>query len=167
MTYVSGIEPKNMAYIMMLAGAGMVVGNLLGGILTDKLDAPRTAAILMFAMALALSVVFFFSQNTVLSIVMVFICGGLSMSSSSPLNILSMKAAPGSEMMAAAFMQAAFNIANSAGAFFGGIPLEKGYNYNYPSLVGVGMVLLGFMITLLYIRKYAPKKNVSEKTSLS
>lgn len=70
-----------------------------------------------------------------------------------------MKAAPGSEMMAAAFMQAAFNVANSAGAFFGGIPLEKGLPYNYPSLVGVAMVLIGLMITLGYIKNYAMKKS--------
>ena len=156
MTKISGILPQNMAYIMVLAGGGMVVGNLLGGIMTDKLDASRTAAILLFAMALALSFVFFFSENTTVSVILVFVCGGLSMALCSPLNILSMKAAPGAEMMAAAFMQASFNIANSAGAFFGGIPLEKGYSYNYPSLVGVAMVLIGLVITLLYIRKYAP-----------
>lgn len=158
MTDVSGIAPANMASIMMLAGAGMVVGNLLGGFITDKLGASKTAAVLLFSMAVALSIVFFFSSYTYLSVVMVFVCGGLSMSTSSPLNLMIMKAAPGSEMMAAAFMQAAFNIANSAGAFFGGIPLEKGYSYNYPSLVGVVMVLIGLIITLGYIRNFAKLK---------
>lgn len=159
MTIVSGIQPQNMAYIMMLAGGGMVVGNLLGGILTDKLGAPKTAATLLFLMAAALLIVFLFSENVYISIAMVFICGGLSMSTSAPLNMMIMKAAPGSEMMAAAFMQAAFNVANSAGAFFGGIPLEKGLPYNYSSLVGVAMVLIGLMITLGYIKNYAMKKS--------
>jgi DHA1 family arabinose polymer transporter-like MFS transporter len=68
-------------------------------------------------------------------------CGALSMSIAAPINIMMMKAAPKSEMMAAAFMQAGFNIANAMGAFFGGIPLEYGLPFNYPSLVGVGMTL--------------------------
>jgi DHA1 family arabinose polymer transporter-like MFS transporter len=46
-------------------------------------------------------------------------CGALSMSIAAPINIMMMKAAPKSEMMAAAFMQAGFNIANAMGAFLG------------------------------------------------
>ena len=53
MTSVSGIAPDNMAYIMMLAGLGMFLGNFLGGILTDKIGAPRTASTMLFLMTLA------------------------------------------------------------------------------------------------------------------
>jgi DHA1 family arabinose polymer transporter-like MFS transporter len=73
-----------------------------------------------------------------------------------------MKAAPKSEMMAAAFMQAAFNIANAMGAFLGGIPLEHGLPYNYPSLVGVGMTIIGLIISVIYFYLYR-SSNVSEK----
>lgn len=66
-----------------------------------------------------------------------------------------MKAAPRSEMMAAAFMQAGFNIANAMGAFFGGIPLEYGLPFNYPSLVGVGMTFIGFVISVRYMYLYS------------
>lgn len=57
-------------------------------------------------------------------------------------------------MIAAAFMQAAFNIANTLGAFFGGLPLERGLPYNYPSLIGSLMAFLGFALCLLYIKQY-------------
>ena len=76
------------------------------------------------------------------------------MSVSAPINIMMMKAAPKSEMMAAAFMQAAFNIANAMGAFLGGIPLEYDFPYNYPSLVGVGMTGIGLMISIRYLFLY-------------
>lgn len=79
------------------------------------------------------------------------------MSVSAPINIMMMRAAPDSEMMAAAFMQAAFNIANALGAFLGGIPLEYGLSYNYPSLVGVGMTMIGLVICLGFIGKYAKR----------
>ncbi|RYY60740.1 MAG: MFS transporter [Chitinophagaceae bacterium] len=154
MTRVSGFSPDSMAYIMILAGAGMVIGNLAGGYLTDRLGTDRTTTILLSAMMLTLVAVFFFSGNKSASLALTFACGALSMSVSAPINIMMMKSAPGSEMMAAAFMQAAFNVANSAGAFLGGIPLLYGFDYNYPSLVGGGMTLIGLLICITYIRLY-------------
>lgn len=162
MTVVSRIESSYMAYVMILAGGGMVVGNLAGGFLSDKLGPEKTCVLLLFLMMCSLSGVFFLSEYQSVSLVLTFICGALSMSVAAPINIMMMKAAPKSEMMAAAFMQAAFNIANAMGAFLGGIPLEHGLSYNYPSLVGVGMTIIGLIISVIYFYLYR-STNVSEK----
>lgn len=162
MTVVSKIESSHMAYVMILAGAGMVVGNLAGGFLSDKLGPEKTCVLLLFLMMCSLSGVFFLSEYQSISLVLTFICGALSMSVAAPINIMMMKAAPKSEMMAAAFMQAAFNIANAMGAFLGGIPLEHGLPYNYPSLVGVGMTIIGLVISIIYFYLYR-SSNVAEK----
>lgn len=154
MTNVSGFDTGFIAYIMILAGAGMVVGNFLGGILADKMRPALAAAILLGAMILALIGVFFFSEIQSVSLVLTFICGALSMSVGTPVNIMMLRSAKNSEMMAAAFMQAAFNIGNSIGALFGGLPLEFGLSYNYPSLVGAGLALIGLLQCLTFIRKY-------------
>jgi len=162
MTVVSRIESSHMAYVMILAGGGMVVGNLAGGFLSDKLGPEKTCVLLLFLMMCSLSGVFFLSEYQSISLVLTFICGALSMSVAAPINIMMMKAAPKSEMMAAAFMQAAFNIANAMGAFLGGIPLEHGLPYNYPSLVGVGMTIIGLVISIIYFYMYR-SSNVPEK----
>lgn len=162
MTVVSKIESSHMAYVMILAGGGMVVGNLAGGFLSDKLGPEKTCVLLLFLMMCSLSGVFFLSEYQSVSLVLTFICGALSMSVAAPINIMMMKAAPKSEMMAAAFMQAAFNIANAMGAFLGGIPLEHGLPYNYPSLVGVGMTIIGLVISIIYFYLYR-SSNVAEK----
>lgn len=158
MTIVSGIKESQMAYVMILAGAGMVVGNLAGGYLSDRLNPEKTCVLLMSLMMVSLAGVFFLSEYQYISLALTFICGALSMSVAAPINIMMMKAAPKSEMMAAAFMQAAFNCANAMGAFLGGIPLEHGYSYNYPSLVGVGMTLIGLFIAFRYKQLYASQK---------
>lgn len=156
MTNVSKFPTDSIAYIMVLAGSGMVVGNFLGGIMSDKMRPALAAAILFTAMILALICVFFFSENKIISLVLTFICGVLSMSVGTPINIIMLRTAKNSEMMAAAIMQAAFNIANSLGAFFGGLPLEYGLTYNYPSLVGAGLSIIGLILCLGFMRKYKP-----------
>ncbi|MDF2553239.1 MAG: transporter [Chryseobacterium sp.] len=162
MTVVSKIESSYMAYVMILAGSGMVVGNLAGGFLSDKLGPEKTCVLLLFLMMFSLSGVFFFSEYQSISLVLTFICGALSMSVAAPINMMMMKAAPKSEMMAAAFMQAAFNIANAMGAFLGGIPLEHGLPYNYPSLVGVGMTVIGLVISIVYMYLYGVNSKEKE-----
>lgn len=166
MTVVSGISQSNMAYVMILAGAGMVVGNLVGGYLSDRLSPEKTCIILLALMMTALLGVFLLSEYQNISLVLTFICGTLSMSVAPPINIMMMKAAPNSEMMAAAFMQAAFNIANAMGAFLGGIPLDQGFSYNYASLVGVFMTLIGLMISIRYFYKYSSQKSLEENVMM-
>lgn len=158
MTIVAGIKESQMAYVMILAGGGMVVGNLVGGYISDRMSPEKTCILLIFLMMSALAGVFFLSDNQTAALILTFVCGALSMSVSAPINIMMMKAAPKSEMMAAAFMQAAFNIANAMGAFLGGIPLEHGFSFNYPSLVGVGMTFIGLVIALRYKYLYGSQQ---------
>ena len=157
LTEVSGFSSENISYLMVLAGAGMVIGNYLGGILADKLNPIKATALLLLLMVIALLLVFLLSENKIASLILTFICGALSMAAGSPLNILMLRAAKNSEMMAAAFMQAAFNIANSLGAFLGGIPLSLGLTYNYPSLVGVVLAGLGLILSLFYAKIHKAK----------
>ena len=157
LTEVSGFSSENISYLMVLAGAGMVMGNYLGGILADKLNPIKATALLLLLMVIALLLVFLLSENKIASLILTFICGALSMAAGSPLNILMLRAAKNSEMMAAAFMQAAFNIANSLGAFLGGIPLSLGLTYNYPSLVGVVLAGLGLILSLFYAKIHKTK----------
>ncbi|PWN66756.1 MFS transporter [Chryseobacterium oncorhynchi] len=163
MTVISGVQSSQMAYVMVLAGAGMVVGNLVGGIVSDKLGPEKTCAVLIFLMMISLIGVFFLSEHQNIAFILTFMCGALSMSIAAPINIMMMKAAPRSEMMAAAFMQAGFNIANAMGAFLGGIPLEYNLPFNYPSLVGVGMTFIGFVISVRYMYLYSSKTSNEEE----
>ncbi|WP_294277041.1 MFS transporter [uncultured Chryseobacterium sp.] len=165
MTVVAGIKSSQMAYVMVIAGVGMIAGNLGGGVLSDRMSPEKTCSLLLLLMMFSLAGVFFLSQYQNIALVLTFVCGALSMSVAAPINIMMMKAAPKSEMMAAAFMQAAFNIANAMGAFLGGIPLEHGYTFNYPSLVGVVMTGIGLAISLRYKYLYAGKSALSMKSS--
>lgn len=156
---ISGFDIDNVSYLMVVAGAGMVVGNIFGGYLADKTNPVKASILLLSLMVISLILVFFFSENKIISIILTFICGALAMSIGSPINMIMLKSAKHSEMLAAAFIHAAFNVANSLGAFFGGIPLLFGLAFNYPSLVGAGMALIGVILCLMFYKRY--KKELS------
>ncbi|MFA6742031.1 MAG: MFS transporter [Arcobacteraceae bacterium] len=151
---VSGFDIADISYLMIVAGAGMVVGNISGGYLADKKDPVIASIILLSLMVVSLILVFFFSDNKSISIILTFICGALAMSIGSPINMVMLRSAKHSEMLGAAFIQAAFNVANALGALFGGIPLLFGLAFNYPSLVGAVMALFGAILCLVFYKKY-------------
>lgn len=157
LTDVSRFSTENISYFMALVGAGMVVGNHLGGKLADRMMPIKAVGLLLVLMMIALILVFLFSENQIISTLLTFICGALSMSVGPSVNMLMLKAAKNAEMMAAAFMQAAFNVANSIGAFLGGVPLIMGLGYHYPSLVGAGLAGGGVVLTYLYYTFYKDK----------
>lgn len=152
--HISGFNASDVSYLMIVAGAGMVVGNILGGYLADKKNPAIAAITLLSLMVISLILVFLLSDNKIISIILTFICGTLAMSIGTPINMVMLKSAKHSEMLAAAFIQAAFNVANSLGAFFGGIPLFFGLTFNYPSLVGAGMAFLGAILCISFYKKY-------------
>lgn len=154
MVHVSQFAERSITYLMLLAGAGMVVGNVAGGIIADKIKPVLAAAILFIALVVALVAVFFFSHNQVASLFLTFMCGALSMAVGSPINILMIRTANNAAMMGAAVMQAAFNVANSLGAYLGGLPLSAGLGYNYPAMVGAAMALMGFVLCIIFMLKY-------------
>ncbi len=156
MTQVSHFEPSKIPSIMILAGFGMLIGNFLGGWMADKMR-PALASTILFAFFIVLLVlVFLYSGDQKTSLILTFFCGMLSMSVGSPINIIMIRAAKKSEMLGAAFMQAAFNVANSIGAYIGGIPLERGYGYEYPALVGAIMAFFGMLLCIVFMYRFKP-----------
>lgn len=153
LTDVSGFDATDVPYIMILAGAGMVVGNIIGGKLADTFPPAQTLIALLLLMALDLTMVFFFSFNPYVSLSLVFMTGCVSFTFIAPIQMMMIEIAVGSEMIASAAIQASFNIGNALGAYLGGLPLIAGFSYASPNLVGIGMSLIGVLITLLLIQR--------------
>eukprot|EP01136_Pigoraptor_vietnamica_P034532 Opistho-1_new@98607 len=153
LTNVSKFAPEDVSYILILAGLGMVVGNFIGGKLADKFSPSKTIIMLLLAMALDLTLVFLFSFNQYISLILVFLTGCIAFASVAPIQMLMIQTAVGAEMIASAAIQASFNIGNALGAFLGGLPLVAGFSYASPNLVGVVMALLGVCITFVFIQR--------------
>lgn len=153
MTEISGFPAGSVSMILVLAGFGMVVGNIIGGKLADKFRPAIASAWLLVAMAVTLLCIFLFSGNQIVSLLLTFTAGALSIALAAPIQILMINTAKGAEMLGAAITQAAFNMGNAMGAFLGGLPIAMGYTYNSPALVGVFMALSGVFFSYLLIRR--------------
>jgi len=123
----------------------MVVGNIIGGKLADKMEPVRACTILLVSMAMVLVLIFFFSSYQVLSLCFTFIAAALSIALATPIQMLMIRTATEGEVIGAAATQAAFNIGNALGALFGGWPIAAGLGYNSPSLVGACMAMAGIV----------------------
>lgn len=153
MTEVSHFSASTVPYIMVVAGLGMVIGNIIGGKLADKLKPISACVVLLIAMSVALLAIYFVSGSQVMSLISTFICGSLSIAIASPIQILMIQTTKGAEMMGASITQAAFNIGNALGAFLGGLPIAAGFGYTSPELVGVAMALTGACFAFILLKR--------------
>lgn len=151
---VSGIMPKYVSAIMILAGAGMCIGNLLGGKLSDKFSPSIVASLTQLTACLALIMIFFTASNPYLSIILMCVCTTCLFAISAPQQVLLIKNAKGGEMLGASFSQISFNLGNALGAFVGGLPIEYGLNYQYTTLPGAVFALIGFVMLFGFFKKY-------------
>jgi DHA1 family arabinose polymer transporter-like MFS transporter len=142
---------------------GMAVGNLISGRVTDKVSPVKATMLFLSLMVVSLIVVYFVSPYKIPLLVMTFVTGAISFSLGAPIQILMIRAANGSEMLASSVTQAGFNIGNALGAYFGGLPIAAGFGYASPQWVGAGMAFAGVLLaTLIYFRQRSVQREVVE-----
>ena len=158
MTEVAGFPVSAMTLIMVLCGAGMCIGNLLGGRLSDKYTPARVILATQVLMFSALVVLFFGAGARVIAVAMTVLCCAGLFAVSSPQQHLIIKHAPGGEMMGGAMIQIAFNLGNALGAYFGGLPIDSGAGVRYSALIGAAFILIGLFFAVLLLRRLEPSR---------
>ena len=150
----AGFSPGSISLLMILAGLGMVTGNLISGPLSDRFRPGRVTCCLQFIASAALLLTFFFAGTGWVAAVLMFICCACLFGIGSPEQYLIVKHSEGGEMLGGCCIQGAFNLGNAVGASLGGIPVAMGLGYNFPALIGVPMALAGALCLLVFHRKY-------------
>ncbi|PUB34494.1 DHA1 family arabinose polymer transporter-like MFS transporter [Elizabethkingia sp. YR214] len=163
MSDVSGIAEQHLPYIMVLAGLGMFVGNLIGGKLTDAFSPSVIVIAVLVFQIVCMMTIYYTAANAWASLVMTFLTGVTTFALVPSLTLLLLNSVKSdAEMLVASLGPACFNIANALGAFLGGVPIEKGYGYTSPVLVGATMAAAGIVISLLYLRRNKKQKYAVE-----
>jgi DHA1 family inner membrane transport protein len=148
MTEVAGYAATSITPLLVLFGLGMTFGNLIGARLADQYDTSKVLYGAMAANVVIAGVFYFGSSSKIASAVLIFLFPFSNTMAFPALQNRIITLAGGAPNLAAASMHAAFNIANSIGAWLGGATIAAGWGYNSPNLVAVGLGLLGVGIAV-------------------
>lgn len=155
MTVSGGFSKDIIARFMILAGLGMFSGNILGGILADRIQPAKLIVVVSALISICLVTIYFTIHIPWMAILMTFVTGAVAFSVGASIQMIIIDSGRGVETLAAATGQASFNIGNALGAFLGGIPIALGYSMQSPQLVGAGLALCGSVLSFTYWIKYS------------
>jgi DHA1 family inner membrane transport protein len=157
LTDVAGLSRALVPVALMVFGAGMVVGNVVGGRMADR-SVIRSLYIVMSALGVLLAVFVIAAHNPVSALLLLFGIGAAGAAIGPALQTRLMDVAADAQTLAAALNHSALNIANAAGAWIGGLVIAAGLGYTAPAAAGAVLAATGLVI--LTISVLAQRKEV-------
>lgn len=154
MTDLSGFSGAAMTYIMMIAGLGMVVGNIVAGKLADRFSASLVTAWIAVLIVIVMPLIYFSVDYKLPMPILTFIATGCLFGLGGPLQYIIVRYAKGGEMLGGAGIQIAFNVSNAMAAYLGGLVISKGFGVASTALVGVPCALVAAVALFTLHYKY-------------
>jgi len=149
MTEVTHFSTADMTWIMILAGAGMVIGNAVAGKLADRYQASLVTGCIAASLIVIMPLIYICATMKLPSLLLMFLATGGLFGIGGPLQYLIVKYAKGGEMLGGAGIQIAFNVSNAMSASLGGVVIQHGLGLASPALVGIPFAAIG--ATALFI----------------
>lgn len=148
LTDVTGYTPTAVTALLALFGMGMTTGTAMGGRLADR--APmRTLCVFLTALAVSLASFTFTAHSMTFAAINVFLVGATGFAAIPSIQARILDKAKDAPSLGAASIQSTFNIANSLGAYLGGLVIAGGFGLIAPSWVGSMLALAGLGFALL------------------
>ncbi|NIH83379.1 MFS transporter [Amycolatopsis granulosa] len=148
MTEVAGFSSGAVAWLLVLFGGGLVVGNVIGGRSADRALMPSLYVSL--AVLAVVLVVFVFTAHAQLpAAVTIAVFGVAGFAAVPPLQARVMAKAGDAPALASAANIAAFNLGNAGGSWLGGLAIAHGLGYTAPNWIGAVLAAAGLGAALL------------------
>lgn len=158
MTRAAGFTVADMTWIMVIVGAGMVVGNMASGKLADRYGASRVSGMSAALAVVAMVAIYMLTSEKPAMIALTFIAPALLFAIGGPLQYAIVKYAKGGEMLGGAGIQISFNVSNACAAALGGAVINAGLGIASPAIAGAPLAVIGAtMLFLLYRREKGRK----------
>jgi DHA1 family inner membrane transport protein len=150
-TEVGGFSSADVAWLLMVYGVGLVVGNLIGGRAADH-DRDRALVLALAGLTVTLAVFGLLAGSATASVVLVFLMGVFGFAGVPGLITRVTDYARGAPLAAGANVSAS-NIGNALGAWAGGLTITAGLGYTAPLYVGAAMVLTAVAVMAVAARR--------------
>lgn len=148
LTKVSGYPDGAVPGLLVLFGAGLFVGNQLGGRAADR-STTKTLGVALTALMAVMGVFALSAHSQLLTAVWLFLMGVLGFATVPALQTRIMSFAPGAPTLASGANIAAFNLGNAVGAWLGGMAITAGWGYSSPIGIGAGLTAVALVLLLV------------------
>jgi DHA1 family inner membrane transport protein len=148
LTQVGGFSPSVVTLLLAVVGLGMTAGSVLGGRLSDR--APlKTLCGCLVMLAVVLATFPITVGTPWLAVASLFGAGMFSLALGPAIQTRIMDIVGEAPTMASAAIQSASNVANSLGAWLGGMVIAAGFGLLAPSLVGAVLAVAGLAVLVV------------------
>jgi len=143
-TRVGGFPSSDIAWLLIVYGSGLVIGNVIGGRAADH-DRDGTLLLALTGLTITLAVFGLLASSQAASVILVFLMGVFGFASVPGMITRVTDYAHGAPLAASANVSAS-NVGNALGAWLGGLAISAGLGYKAPLYVGAGIVLVGLAV---------------------
>ncbi|GAA1184106.1 MFS transporter [Pseudonocardia alaniniphila] len=150
MTEVAGFPAGALTWLLLVFGAGLVVGNLAGARAADRALMP-TLVVLLAVLAAVLAIFAVTAASPIPAVATLAAVGFVGFATVPGLQTRVMEAAGSAGTLASAANIAAFNLGNAAGAWLGGVAIAAGFGLTSPDIVGAIMAAAGLAVALVAV----------------
>jgi DHA1 family inner membrane transport protein len=153
-TVVGGFAATDVAWLLVVYGSGLVIGNLAGGRAADR-NRDRTLILALTGLTVTLVLFGLLAASPTASVILVFLMGLFGFASVPGMITRVTDHAHGAALAASANVSAS-NIGNALGAWLGGLAITAGLGYTAPLYVGAVIVLAATVVMIVAASRARP-----------
>jgi MFS transporter, DHA1 family, inner membrane transport protein len=150
---VTHFTQSEVAYLLILFGVGLMIGNFLGGKAADK-SLKTTLYTTLFLLALTLLIFIWTAHTKWAAAITLFFLGIIGFATVSPLQMQVVHRAKTAPTLSSSTNIAAFNLGASFSIFLGGLGIYFGLGYTSPSWIGAILTFSALLIAIALNNKY-------------
>lgn len=148
LTDIAGLPASQVPTVLLVFGAGTVIGVTVGGRFADR-NMLANVFISLVAMAASLLLVYLLAGSSWWEALAVFTFGATSFSIAAAINGRVMTFAGSAPTLAAGINVSAFNIGNAIGPWIGGTVIAAGLGFRAPVLASIGLTVLAIGVATI------------------
>jgi len=148
LTEVSGFDSAAVPWLLVLFGAGLVVGNWIGGRLADR-SIDGTLLGFIAALVVVLALFAWLAWSPIATVMLLVAMGGFGFGTVPALQSRVMRYAAQAPTLASGANIGAFNLGNALGAWAGGVAITAGLGYTSPIWVGAAITSAALLVMII------------------
>jgi DHA1 family inner membrane transport protein len=145
LTEVSGFAAASVPALLVVFGAGLFAGNLLGGRAADR-SVARTLAVTLGSLVVVLVLFALTAGSQAATVAALFLMGAAGFAAVPAMQTRVLHFASAAPTLASGTNIAAFNVGNALGAWAGGVTIGAGLGFRSPLWTGAAISLAGLLV---------------------